>query len=151
MQRRRNRELERQGQVPATEPREPQEEPQNNDIVISDEDYEGRFFATELPADNDATESKQTMGDDGSSGIYDSEDESGDAVIRSLFAECQIDNDESSDIPRYAPSPRLRPIVTRNRDEANSNNQKSILVEGKVDKPQGRATNSSSCIRNVWH
>jgi len=146
MQRRRNRELERQGQVPATEPREPQEEPQNNDIVISDEDYEGRFFATELPADNDASESKQTVGVDGSSGVYDSEDESGAAVIRSLFAECQIDNDGLSDIPQCPPSPRLRPVVARNRDEANSNNPKSMLVEGKVDKPQGRAKNSSSGI-----
>jgi hypothetical protein len=44
------------------EPREPQEEPQNDDIVISDEDYEGHFFATELPADSYASESKQTMG-----------------------------------------------------------------------------------------
>jgi hypothetical protein len=143
MQRRRNRELERQGQAPATEPREPQEEPQNDDVVLSDEDYEGHFFATELPADNDATESTQTMGDDGSSGVYDSEDESGDAVIRSFFAECQIDNDESSDIPQCPPSPRPRPVVARNRDEAKFNNPKSILVEGKVDKPQGRANSSS--------
>jgi hypothetical protein len=68
------------------------------------------------------------VGVDGSSGVYDSEDESGDAVIRSFFAECQIDNDESSDIPQCPSSPRLRPVVARNRDEANSNNPESMLV-----------------------
>jgi hypothetical protein len=62
MQRRMNRELERQGQIPATESGESQGEPQNDDIVISNEDYEGDFFATESPADNDASESKQTGG-----------------------------------------------------------------------------------------
>jgi hypothetical protein len=146
MQRRRNRELERQGQIPAREPGEPPEAPQNDDIVISDGDYEGHYFTAEPPGDNDASESKQTREGVEQSGVRDSEEKLDDAVIRSLFSEYQIDSGESSDIPQCPPSPRLRPVVAQNRDEANSRKPKPIQVERKIDKPRGGATNNSGGI-----
>jgi hypothetical protein len=104
MQRRRNRELERQGQIEAREPGEPPEELQNYDLLIPDKYHEGHYSTAKPPADNDASERKQTVEDDGQSGVHDSEEESEDSVIRSLFAECQINNDESSDIPQCPPT-----------------------------------------------